>query len=85
MPVERVRGIDLHYQIEEECESGGERTPPVVIAHGALGSIAHSEAFTGRASRLAARGFRVVSYDARGHGRTGYTLSREHYHFDELA
>ena len=79
MPSVRVRGVDLHY------ETRGSGASCVVIAHGALGSVAHAEAWGVRAADIAAHGFRVISYDARGHGRSGYTAAPEHYQPAALA
>ena len=79
MPTVRVRGVELHY------ETHGSGASCVVIAHGALGSMAHAEALGLRAAALAAQGFRVVAYDARGHGRSGYTASLGHYQPAALA
>jgi pimeloyl-ACP methyl ester carboxylesterase len=75
----RIRGFELYY---ETCGAGPSH---VVIAHGALGSVAHGEAFGLRAAELAAHGFHVVTYDARGHGRSGYTLRPEDYQPEALA
>lgn len=74
-----VRGVDLHYKIH------GCGSPCLVIAHGALGSVAHAEASGLRAAELAAHGFQVITYDARGHGRSGYTAWPEHYRPAALA
>jgi len=73
MTTVRVRGVDLHYTTH------GSGASCLVIAHGALGSIAHAEAWGLRAAELAAQGFQVITYDARGHGRSGYTACPEHY------
>ena len=73
MPFAHVRGVDLHY------ETQGSGPECLVIAHGALGSIAYSERWGVPAEALAAHGFRVISYDARGHGRSGFTLRRADY------
>ncbi len=48
----------------------GDVGPAVVVAHGLMGSTALAARFGESAAALAARGFRVVSYDARGHGRS---------------
>ena len=70
MPYVRVGGIDLYY------EAHGTGPHVVILAHGALGSIDFAETSSLKASTLAARGLRVIAYDARGHGRSGY-FSRE--------
>jgi len=79
MSTARVRGIDLHY------EAHGSGSSCLVVAHGALGSVRHAEEFGLRASELATHGFRVITYDARGHGRSGYSLLPEHYRPASLA
>lgn len=73
MPCARVGGLDINF----EAHGSGPRV--VVMAHGALGSIGFAEGFGLRASALAARGLRVIAYDARGHGRSGYSTSEKDY------
>jgi 3-oxoadipate enol-lactonase len=75
----RIRGVDLYYKTD------GSGPSSLVIAHGALGSVAHAEAWGFRATQLAAHGFRVITYDARGHGRSGCTSLPEHYQPAALA
>ncbi|MDP9237107.1 MAG: alpha/beta hydrolase [Chloroflexota bacterium] len=78
MATVRVRGIDLYY---EEYGSG----PHLVVAHGLMGSVALAPRFGERVEEIAARGVHVIAYDARGHGRSGYTTRRVDYHWDSLA
>ncbi|HYM16230.1 MAG TPA: alpha/beta hydrolase [Dehalococcoidia bacterium] len=78
MPTVRVRGIDIYY--EEHGEG-----PDLVVAHGLLGSIAALPQFGERLEDIAARGVHVVAYDARGHGRSGYTTARADYAWTALA
>jgi len=78
MPTVRVRGIDFYY---EEHGSG----PHLLMAHGLLGSVALMRQFAERPVDIAARGLHVVAYDARGHGRSGYSARREDYHWAALA
>lgn len=78
MPTVRVRGIDLYY---EEYGSG----IPLIFAHGLMGSVALTPRFGDHLDEIAGRGVRVIAYDARGHGRSGYTTQREDYHWDALA
>jgi pimeloyl-ACP methyl ester carboxylesterase len=78
VPYVHARGIDFFY---EEHGSG----PHVIVAHGALGSVRFAEAFGLKASVLAARGLHVVAYDARGHGRSGYTTRPADYDKAALA
>jgi pimeloyl-ACP methyl ester carboxylesterase len=80
MPYLRVRGIDIYYE-----EQGSRDDPPLVVAHGLMGSIALSVRFGERPEALATRGLRVVSYDARGHGRSGYSTSQADYRWASLA
>jgi pimeloyl-ACP methyl ester carboxylesterase len=79
MPFVRVGGIDLHY----EAHGAGPRV--VVLAHGALGSIAFAERFGLPASTLAARGLRVIAYDARGHGRSCSFANADDYDQHRMA
>lgn len=78
MPTVRVRGVDLYY---EEHGSG----PHLVVAHGLMASVATSHMFGERIEDIAARGVHVIAYDARGHGRSGYTARRQDYHWRALA
>ncbi len=80
MPYARVRGIDLYYR-----EYGSPDDPPLIVAHGLLGSVAFMSRFDERPEDIAARGLRVIAYDARGHGRSGYTKRRRDYRWDSLA
>jgi pimeloyl-ACP methyl ester carboxylesterase len=73
MPYVRVGGIDLYY----ETHGTGPRV--VVLAHGALGSIAFAQTSGLNASTLAVRGLRAIAYDARGHGRSGYFTRERDY------
>lgn len=74
----RVRGIDFYY---EEHGAG----PHLLMAHGLLGSVAVMRQFAERPADIAARGVHVVAYDARGHGRSGYSTRHEDYHWAALA
>lgn len=79
MPYVRVGGLDLYY------EDHGAGPHVLVIAHGALGSVAFTETFGLSASALARRGLRVIAYDARGHGRSGYSTAASDYDKRALA
>ena len=68
----KINGIELHYEV-----SGA--GPALVWLHGLMGSIAGSHLFGGDLSGLAGRGFRLVQYDARGHGESGYTQNEADY------
>lgn len=86
MPYTTVRGISLYYE-----QHGDPADPPLIIAHGLMGSIAYmrDQAAKGRGGEriedIADRGLHVTVYDARGHGRSGYTTERADYHWDALA
>jgi 3-oxoadipate enol-lactonase len=79
MPYARVGGIDINF----EDHGSGPRV--LVMAHGALGSVSFAETFGLKAAALAARGLRVIAYDARGHGRSGYSPSAKDYDKTALA
>jgi pimeloyl-ACP methyl ester carboxylesterase len=72
MAYARVNGIDLYY--EEHGEG-----PPLIFAHGLMGSVELGRAFGDDIEAIAARGVRAIAYDARGHGRSGYTTRRSDY------
>jgi len=78
MPTVRVRGIDLYY---EEYGAG----PNLLFAHGLMASVALAPRFGERIEDVAARGVRAVAYDARGHGRSGYTTKRGDYFWSSQA
>lgn len=80
MPTVNVRGVDLHYE-----EYGSPADPALLMAHGLMGSVALMNQFSERPEQIAARGLRVVAYDARGHGQSGYTKSRAGFHWAALA
>jgi pimeloyl-ACP methyl ester carboxylesterase len=75
----RVGGIDIHY------EEHGAGSQVLVVAHGLLGSVGFSDLFGLKASVLAARGLRVIAYDARGHGRSGHFTANAAYDQKALA
>jgi pimeloyl-ACP methyl ester carboxylesterase len=74
--------VDLHV---EEWGSG----PTLVVAHGLLGSVELAGRFGAAPRAFADHGLHVVAYDARGHGRSGYTASEADYrwasHAEDLA
>jgi pimeloyl-ACP methyl ester carboxylesterase len=80
MPTTRVRGINLYYE-----EYGSPADPHLLMAHGLMGSIALMRHFAERPEAIATRGLHVVAYDARGHGRSGYTTARADYRWASLA
>jgi len=73
-----INGIDLHYQIAGEG-------PPVVWLHGLGGSAAQDRAEGEGIDGLAQRGFRLVMYDARGHGESGFTEDDADYTWEAHA
>ncbi len=77
-PQLHVNGIDIHY---EEFGEG----PHLIVAHGLLGSVATMPLFGDRLEAIAARGVHVVAYDARGHGRSGYSRRSRDYTWSALA
>ena len=80
MPTLSARGIEFYYE-----DHGRAGDPPLVMAHGLLGSVATARIFGERPADVAARGLHVVCYDARGHGRSGFTTSRADYRWSALA
>lgn len=78
MPTARVNGVDLHYQVSGEG-------PTVVWLHGLLNSIERARMLGEGMERLAERGFRLVLYDARGHGASGGTNDPAHYTWEAHA
>jgi pimeloyl-ACP methyl ester carboxylesterase len=78
MPFVRARGIDFYY---EEYGEG----PHLIVAHGLLASVAVLPRFAERIEDIAGRGVHVVAYDARGHGRSGFTKRRSDYSWSALA
>jgi len=78
MPYARVRGVDLYY--EEHGEG-----PPLIFAHGLMGSVELSRHFGERIDAIAARGVHIIAYDARGHGRSGFSTKLADYEWTSLA
>ncbi|MEX1255574.1 MAG: alpha/beta hydrolase [Dehalococcoidia bacterium] len=72
MPTARINGIDIHYEISGEG-------PAVVFLHGLMGSIDRSRAVGDGLDGLEQRGFRLITYDARGHGASGFTENEADY------
>jgi pimeloyl-ACP methyl ester carboxylesterase len=80
MPHIIVRGVELYYE-----DLGDPSAPPLLYAHGLMGSIAFQRRIGEGPDVFAERGLRVIAYDARGHGRSGYTTARADYHWAALA
>lgn len=72
MPTASINGFDMHYQVLGDG-------PNVVWAHGLMGSIAWQQMLSVGLEGLEHRGFHVISYDARGHGASGFTDDQAHY------
>jgi aminoacrylate hydrolase len=77
MPTAHINGFDMHYR-----ERG--QGPPLVLAHGLMGSIEVMDALGENPESLSRR-FRLINYDARGHGRSGYTTDPANYSWYALA
>jgi pimeloyl-ACP methyl ester carboxylesterase len=77
MPTARINGFDMSYR-----ESG--QGPPLVLTHGLLSSVDMADALGETPMHLADR-FRLIRYDARGHGRSGHTTDPADYTWDGLA
>jgi pimeloyl-ACP methyl ester carboxylesterase len=77
MSTVRINGFDMYYR-----ERG--QGPPLVLAHGLMGSIDMMDAL-GENRESLSRPFRLINYDARGHGRSGYTPDPAHYSWHALA
>ncbi|SDP15732.1 Pimeloyl-ACP methyl ester carboxylesterase [Actinopolyspora xinjiangensis] len=60
MPLSHVNGHDMYF-----ADTGGDDRPAVLLGHGFF--LDHTM-FTAQAEALSARGYRVVTWDARGHG-----------------
>ncbi len=72
MSTATINGIDIHYEVSGEG-------PAVLFLHGLMGSIARSRKMGEGIEGLASRGFRLIAYDARGHGESGYTENEAGY------
>jgi 3-oxoadipate enol-lactonase len=77
MMMARVNGIDINYRVRGQG-------PTLVMAHGLMGSIA-TMPMLGDVSDLLWDRFRVVNYDARGHGQSGFTTDPADYTWPALA
>jgi pimeloyl-ACP methyl ester carboxylesterase len=77
MATARINGFDMYYR---ERGDG----PPLVLVHGLLNSTDMADALGETPMYLADR-FRLINYDSRGHGRSGYTTNPADYIWDALA
>ena len=74
----QINGFEMNYCIRGEG-------PTLVMAHGLMGNIATAVAGQSDPSHLLWNDFRVINYDARGHGESGYTTNPADYHWSSLA
>lgn len=77
MPYFEHRGFRQYFEVEG---SG----PPLVWAHGLYMSADKDDAFFGLFPELR-KHFTLLTFDARGHGRSGFTTDPQDYRFDQLA
>jgi pimeloyl-ACP methyl ester carboxylesterase len=79
MPFVHVRGIAIYF------EEHGAGSRHLLVAHGLLASVASARLSGLDTARVAAGGLHVIAYDARGHGRSGFTTDRADYRWAALA
>jgi pimeloyl-ACP methyl ester carboxylesterase len=72
MPIAHVNEIDVRYEVQG-------KGPPFVWLHGLMGSIERSRLMGESIGALAGHGFRVIEYDARGHGQSTITENEADY------
>jgi len=77
MPTARINGFDMFYR---ELGAG----PPLVINNGLLNNTDMADAM-GETPKYLADRYRLINYDARGHGRSGHTTNPADYIWDALA
>ncbi len=73
---DRRRDVDVHGLRLAVWEWGAESSPPLLLAHGGFDFAGTMDGF---AARLADAGWRVVSWDQRGHGDSDHAVL---YNFD---
>jgi pimeloyl-ACP methyl ester carboxylesterase len=78
MPFVSARGVRFHFEDQGEG-------PTILVAHGLFGSIAESSRASFPAAQLGAAGFRIVQYDARGHGSSEGPCRPRDFHWRQLA
>jgi len=76
--IARINNVNIHYEILGDG-------PTLVWLHGLMGSIERARSAGEGVEGLAARGFRVVMYDARGHGESGATPDERDYTWESHA
>lgn len=72
-----INGFRMHYEVRGDG-------PPLLFAHGLMGSIANGP-IMGDPSDLLTDRFRVINYDARGHGESTHTDNPLDYTWEALA
>lgn len=72
MPYVTANGVRLRYEVSGDG-------PTVVWLHGLMGSIDRSRAFGEGMDGLGEHGFRLLAYEARGHGESEYTENEADY------
>jgi len=77
MPFTDVNGFRMHYSVRGDG-------PPLVIAHGLLSSMAMAD-LLGEVPVGLFRDFSVVTFDARGHGESGFSTDVVDYEWESLA
>jgi pimeloyl-ACP methyl ester carboxylesterase len=76
MPFADINGFKMYYQVRGDG-------PPLVIAHGLLSSSAMAD-LLGEVPPALFKDFRVVTFDARGHGQSGFTTEVADYEWESL-
>jgi 3-oxoadipate enol-lactonase len=78
MPTAKINGVDLRYEVAGDGAT-------LVWLHGLMGSIERSRAFGEGMEGLVERGVRLIMYEARGHGDSGYTENESDYTWEAHA
>ncbi len=71
------KDVDIHYIDEGEGE-------PVLLIHGFASSLGQNWIQPGIADSLLNRGYRVIAYDTRGHGKSSTPHDPEQYGFPDI-
>ena len=79
-PVQRVPGAGVELAVQADGDPAS-TAPPLVLAHG----LSATRRYVVHGSRLLPRaGYRVISYDARGHGESSPAAERSAYEYADL-
>ena len=76
MPTFNSDGVEIAYSDQGQSSSGGD---PILLLHGFASSAKTNWVDPGWVAFLVKEGFRVIAYDARGHGLSGKPHSPEDY------